>query len=405
MKKYIRSAFILIMTAFIILVNSQLHAYAADGPQAADNWRAVRAELEKARIAITNEQELSAIAKAGALLKHQERRLFAEDAATIPEEIKKLEFAVLQGAPKSARAADYDSLFLQLASLINDAQASPKLSDSYGSNEGKSGGDGEGSEIFLINAAERSFSKIFEAGGENAANDDKLFQDHSGKGAFISHISDAIAVNRARRNYYSKITNGDSASVSGKLIAMERATLPIAWMIDRMAHKFNKAGINIIADDFVPMSLIPAQEDPPAFTGTASPEVVNELRANIASFKQVVKTSLKSDDFSSIGAAAYRSLVKIEGLETSGRCHFAMSKHIVESIGFFVLHAVRYAEASNGKTKRLSKLFIRVQVLALPFCHNIDADAQKCHKLGAGVLVNDLPAIPFKAEWESRGAK
>ncbi|HNY13793.1 MAG TPA: hypothetical protein PKK26_19590 [Candidatus Wallbacteria bacterium] len=387
---------------FIMIIFPQFYAFAEGNAEIRNDWRGIKDELEKARASVTNEQELAFITKAKTMLKTQDKSLFMEEITRFSGEIKNLEFSALQGTLRTERFADYDSLFFQLDLLASNATSSTELLDRYCMSEAKTNFIGKISDKILLKIAGRDISKIFETDDEISDAKDNAGFIPSGKGAFVMHMADAIKTNSDRRDYYSKKTAGVSRRVSRNLVAMERITLPIAWLVDLMALEFNKTGIPIITGDFISMSLINAPEIPPVFKNMATPDMVVELRSCIDSFKTSIKTSLEDDDFLSIGSAAYSALSKITELENSGRCHFAISKHIVESIGFFALHAIRYAEASQGKTNGLSKLFIRVQALALPFCHNIDTDAQKCHKLGVGILINDVPAIPFKEEWKAR---
>lgn len=346
----------------------------------AASWSEAGAEIEKAAVSETKEQELAFLSKAAAMVRNRDGSLFAQEASQIREEIKKLEFSVLQGVSRADRAADYEALKfrLDLVASGDECAAQTPVQEEAGP------------------VSPPAFGLREPAGSKSAP---PAIQE---KGPFITHLSDALRINRERGEYYSSRTAGASRLVSLELTAMEKVTLPLAWIIDRRAAKFNRAGIPVIKGDFVPMSGIAKPETPPLFRNGATSQAVAELRAALGSFGGSVKNALKADDFTAICVAADAALSKIGELENSGRCHFAMSKHIVESIGFAALHAPEYARLSGGKTAGLSKFFIRVQAMALMFCHKIDLSAQKVHALGVGILVNDLPLIPFAAEWKGR---
>lgn len=79
-----------------------------------------------------------------------------------------------------------------------------------------------------------------------------------------------------------------------------------------------------------------------------------------------------------------------------------MTRHMLESIGISACHSIDYAEESGGRTLLLSKTLVLSQVWGLALSLGIDAKAQACHALGAGIIENDLPHIPFEQTWRSR---
>ncbi len=362
-------------------------AACAAGLQAENGWGPVLDEIEKARNSSSVEQELNFLAKASAMLRGRVRRASGEDAAELSDEIRKLEFSALQRSPLSGRAARYEDVVFRLDLLL----AEHKLADDI---ENKC----EAGELNFSGLADDDFSLAYRKGPSSSSS-------ASASGTFVTHLTDAIRINRARREYYETKTGGVSNAVSRRLILLERASLPFAWAIDRMAEKFNKNSIPVIAGDFVSMSVINDMKTPPVFKNIAPPASVEKVRAVLSGLEKSLKKALKTEDFSAACADSYRALLALEELENAGRGHFALSKHIVESIGFAALHARAYSKLSEGGTAGLSKLFIRVQALALPFCAGTDAEAQKSHALGAGVLVNDVPFIAFKKEWEDAGRK
>lgn len=365
---------------------TQPAAACAAGLHAENGWGPALDEIEKARDSSSVEQELNFLAKASAMLRRCGRRASGEEAAELSDEIRKLEFSALQRSPLSGRAARYEDVVFRLDLL----SAEHKLADDI---ENKC----EAGELNFNGLADDDFSAAYRNGPSSSS--------ASASGTFVTHLTDAIRINRARREYYETETGGVSNGVSRRLILLERASLPFAWAIDRMAEKFNKNSIPVIAGDFVSMSVINDKKTPPVFKNIAPPASVEKVRAVLSGLEKSLKNALKTSDFSAACADSYRALLELEEIENAGRGHFALSKHIVESIGFAALHARAYSKLSEGGTAGLSKLFIRVQALALPFCAGTDAEAQKSHALGAGVLVNDVPFIPFKKEWEDAGRK
>ncbi|EKD68561.1 MAG: hypothetical protein ACD_47C00550G0003, partial [uncultured bacterium] len=363
MLKFDRSVLIIVLFLLFLAGSVNLAQTAcAAGLQAKDGWGPVRDEIEKARDSFSAEHELNFLAKASALLRRCDQRAFGDEAAELSDEIRKLEFSALQRSPGSGSAARYEGVVFQLDLL----------------------------------SAEYKLAADIEKNGETVQADEA--GEKRASGPFVTHLMDAIRINRARREYYASKTGGVSNAVSRRLILLERASLPFAWAIDRMAAKFNNHAIPVIAGDFVSMSVINDMKTPPAFKNKAKAASVEKVRAVLGRLNKSIKKALKTADFSAVCADSHRALLAVEEIENAERSHFALSKHIVESIGFAALHAQTYAKLSDGETAGLSKLFIRVQALALPLCAGTDAEAQKSHELGAGVLVNDVPLIPFKNE-------
>ena len=78
-----------------------------------------------------------------------------------------------------------------------------------------------------------------------------------------------------------------------------------------------------------------------------------------------------------------------------------MTRHVAESVGLAALNGSHYAAASGGATTRLSERLIRSQLTAFASSLWMDRQAQMQHARGVGILVNDLPHIPFEAQWET----
>ncbi len=214
-------------------------------------------------------------------------------------------------------------------------------------------------------------------------------------GNFVRHIRDAIALNKERLPLYSKLTDGASERISSRLLALERASLPFAWFLDRWGRKFQAAGIPILADDFVSMAGVATYSNPPIHCHVASEKVFRKFGALLGEFRRAVRPRLSRKDFSGVAGAAAFFLGKLRALEEEGDCHFALSCHVIESIGLGARNAERYRLASDGKTDSLARAFLEVQLLGLRAFSSLDRPAQDCHVQGVGVLANDLPKIPF----------
>lgn len=224
-------------------------------------------------------------------------------------------------------------------------------------------------------------------------------------GEFVKHLADAIVVNRARKPIYAALTDGRSKRLSTALIWFERGSIPLAAWTDWRAKRFNARGIPIVKDDFVSMERIRAPETPPRYRRRASDAELATLRTLVAGYAADLGRTIAASDFDAAAAASHGALLEIERLEEAWQAHLCMSRHFVESIGLCALNAPRYAAASDGATVPLSRLLLSSQRFGLRFVAGFDRMAQEIHALGAGMLLNDVPDIPFLERWNERAAR
>lgn len=217
---------------------------------------------------------------------------------------------------------------------------------------------------------------------------------------FADHLREAIALNRSRRAFYAKQTGGRSLLLSTTLITLEHLSLPWAIFLDRKARPFTEKGIAVVGGDFIPLHGLPPAHTPPRFRRIAAPAHVDALKAALRAYKTEVNSALSREDLLGVAQASYALLETISRVEESAQAHFAMTRHVAESVGQAALNGSRYALASDGETTRLSIRLIRGQLTAFTSSPWLDRRAQAQHVRGVGILVNDLPHIPFEAQWE-----
>lgn len=216
---------------------------------------------------------------------------------------------------------------------------------------------------------------------------------------FTDHLKEAIHSNTARRDYYDRASNGASRSLSNHVIRLERLTLPFAWLFDARANRYNRQGIGIVDGDFVPMTGIRPPETPPTYRNVAAKADFKRLDGWLDRYRDEVGAALDRRDFRGIAALTDTLLTRIDGLEAAAGAHFAMTKHVAESVGYAALHALDYRARSGGRTDDLAARFVQLQAFGLTGTLSIDRRAQELHRQGIGIIVNDLPHIPFQAEW------
>jgi hypothetical protein len=217
------------------------------------------------------------------------------------------------------------------------------------------------------------------------------------RGPFHAHLAEAIALNLSRRPLYGRRSGGRSRRLSDLLVLIERASIPVALFFDWRARPFNRRGIPVLEDDFVPMTNVRPFDAPPALRGRSSDADLARLRRLFAGAAADVRAAARGGRFEAAVAVARAILGEIDALERKAGAHLAMSRHIVESIGLAALNAPRWAAMSGGATAPLSAGLIALQCLGVGLAPTIDAMAQSFHALGLGIVVNDVPEIPFLA--------
>ena len=212
---------------------------------------------------------------------------------------------------------------------------------------------------------------------------------------FTKHLVDAIKVNIKRRKQYAKLTNNKSKSLSNQLIIAEIFILPIAFLIDLWAKKYNKKGIPIVVNDFASMDHILPFDKKTIYTNELTDAELKLWQENLMKVKREINNLLKQNNFYAISILLKNKLLNIIEFEKEKKIHFAMTKHLLESLGLIAINSIDYSKQSVGETSHLSKTLIYIHLIGLNFVLSFDRKAQKIHKMGVGIIVNDVPEIPF----------
>lgn len=220
-------------------------------------------------------------------------------------------------------------------------------------------------------------------------------------GHFEQHIVDAITINSERKAYYQQKTQGKSTWLSLLLIWSERMTIALARYFDKAALPFNQRGIAVVEADFVPMDDIKVKETEPIYRKIASPEQRQEVLLWLKQLQKQAKPALKQGNYKAVADLTAQLLQKLHDYEQQTQCHYAMTIHLLESLGFAALHAVQYIQ-QDVQVETLCRRLVAIQVLLLTGGIFYDRLAQPCHAQGAGILLNDVPVIPFLAEYQHR---
>jgi len=215
------------------------------------------------------------------------------------------------------------------------------------------------------------------------------------------HMAESININSKRRIYYLNKTRGLSSKLSSRLLFLERVAKVFAWFFDWWSKTFHRQGIPIIQGDVVSMRRILPKETKPKYRKKATPEILERIKDIVTKYKKTFNAHLNHRDYEGVAHASQKALKEVKAMEKKGKCHFAMLSHMIESVGFTALHAADYAKKSENKTANLSSVYLRFHALGIDQAIPIDLEAQKAHELGVGIIINDVPSIPFEQELAS----
>jgi len=219
--------------------------------------------------------------------------------------------------------------------------------------------------------------------------------------AFTNHIFSAIAINRRRKKYYSKLSKGKSDFLSFILNFYSFILIPISFFSDIYAKKFQRKGVNILTDDFIEMIEINLKTKKLGKSNVLKEQNFIFLNIKRICYLKKVKKLVKIKKLDEISALTNNFIKDIEEIEIKDNCNIPMTKHLAESIGFMSLHGIEYSRLSNGKTLNFSLFLIKLHLLGLlTSLKAIDLRAQKLFEDGVGIIINDIPSIPFTKEFE-----
>jgi len=152
-----------------------------------------------------------------------------------------------------------------------------------------------------------------------------------------------------------------------------------------------------IANDFVPMEDNLGFDYPMAAADVFSDELQTQAQQILSELN-----ATDSGDAFAITEAVNTALLDIDEFERYHNVYLPMTKHLVESLGFGALHSLYYRCESAGKTYRLGQDLMKLQAVAIKLGNPLsyDVEANQFHQQGVGILVNDLPHIPFLKEYD-----
>lgn len=212
---------------------------------------------------------------------------------------------------------------------------------------------------------------------------------------FSVHVKEAIKINRERAKFYAELSNGETKGLSKLYTSMEYALLPVSAIFDRWGRQLNLQGVPVLVNDFVSMSAIKPAATKPLNTGALNKDGRKAFRKTLDAFQSRVFSAAARKDFLQIQMAAIEALTGLRQLEARYACNLALSVHFVESIGLAGRNADNLGRSFAGRSDNFYRAFIIAQNAGVKMFSLIDLKAQRFHSQGIGIIVNDLPAIPF----------
>lgn len=208
---------------------------------------------------------------------------------------------------------------------------------------------------------------------------------------FVDHLREAIDLNRARAAVYARLSEGESRSLSRRIVASELLTLGLAYPMEAAASVYWRAGIPVLCEDFAPMA--------------ATPPVQTRLmdeRPDLGAFQEVdieavasrVREAMASDSFAGAHAALER---EIEALTVEPRFN-CMTRHILESAARIAWIAPRYDALALERGVRpapslLSRALLELHLRSLSLTRDLDGRAAPLAADGIAIVCGDVPPI------------
>jgi hypothetical protein len=206
---------------------------------------------------------------------------------------------------------------------------------------------------------------------------------------FLTHLDEAIALNRERRSRYEALTDGASLAISNRLITTERISRVAAIVMDDRARRWQRRGVDVLCDEFVSM------DETPAFRDHSEPVPFESFVAQGgAGLALRLGDAWLDGGYTGLAAAAEYEL---ELLADAPSFH-CMVRHLLESIvraaNLAPIHVADAAALGLDSPAAISRDFIALQITSLALATGIDEDAAPIQAQGVPIICQDVPPIP-----------
>jgi hypothetical protein len=206
------------------------------------------------------------------------------------------------------------------------------------------------------------------------------------------HLREAAALNKERMPLYDTLTGGRSRGISRRLIWTERLAVPVAWWVDWRARQFQRAGIPIVCDDFVPMAHTPAFRP----RATHPPQPLEAfVPADARRIRRAVQRAQRVGGFAAASTVLEREIQALAGTPE----YHCMLRHLLESALRISNQAPRYAAQARARgvladPAELSRTMLDLHLTMLGDAAKLDRRAAPLQAEGVPLICQDVPPIP-----------
>ncbi len=204
---------------------------------------------------------------------------------------------------------------------------------------------------------------------------------------FFEHITESISINKERRPFYCKLTNGKSEAGFRYLIALEILMVPSALFWDLCASYYQKNEIPFMRDELVSMNRTPIFDASKRTFPGKCPDIPWKI------FQKKLKDALASKNSEEVVKCA----VRIIGEMKSYPDYYPMTRHLVESIlrfAWFCPQRIKEAQTKNLKNpKKLIFNLMNYHLIGFWFFVQIDRATSPVHAMGIPMLTSELPDL------------
>lgn len=199
-------------------------------------------------------------------------------------------------------------------------------------------------------------------------------------GPFENHLREAISLNKLRAPVYAKLDK-NCIAVSRRLILYEHLLLEPARLFDNWARPYHLAGIALLEDLFIPMTLVPP------FKSTLEPVTPKK---NYAFSPKDLNFNLS---YAKMIPHIENELAKL----AIDSCFNCMLRHLLESMlrlsQLAPLHLAQSLDKGLHPPERLLRSLFCLHRSGLRLASNLDRQARPLQMQGIAIICQDLPPI------------
>lgn len=202
---------------------------------------------------------------------------------------------------------------------------------------------------------------------------------------FQEHILEAIETNKSLRSEYKILSNGRSEKIFRFLINAERMTLPLSYLFDRKTHVYQRAGIPLFSQEFMPMNSIEVSR-------SARPKE-KRVRINYKKTWSTLGKALARDDLESFHSECLEKIHQLNGAPDFS----IMVRHLLESVyrcSYFLQgHEEGAIKLGMPSPRKIVFDLIRFQLWGLPGMDLLDDWCEPLQKEGISIFRYELPDL------------